>query len=312
MHPDFKKFPVLFLERLQKIVPKGLLPQVLDGYRADRPTTFRINNLKSNTQQVLDDLRRSGVEVQSIREIKDAYQVVKGSFKKLETSKSFEEGWIYLQSLSSQLPPLILNPQSGDRILDMTASPGGKTTQMAALMQNQGTLIALEPEDIRFKRLKFNCEKQGASIVECLQTRGESYESKPFDIILLDAPCSSEGTFHVQNQNGYRHWSLDFVTKINKLQGALLERAIGLLKPGGKLLYSTCALSPEENEGIIQSALDAHLELKVVPIKFSAGTTIPSFSSWNGQKYSFTGALRVLPSKMWEGFFVCLLQKKGP
>lgn len=311
MHSDFKKFPPAFIERFQKIIPQGLQHQALEAYRSDRPTTFRINTLKSSSAQlVLDDLKRAGLEIQEIKAVQGAYQILKGSFKKLESSQSFEKGHIYLQSLSSQLPPIILQPKSGERVLDMTASPGGKTTQMAALMKNQGTLTALEPENIRFARLKHNCDKQGAAMVECLQTRGETFTAEPFDKILLDAPCSSEGTFNVHQQGGFRHWSTDFISKISKLQSKLLHNAAGLLKPGGHLLYSTCALSPEENEEIIQSALEAHSDLQVVPITFSAGTVLPNFSSWNGKKFTFQGAIRVVPSKMWEGFFLSLLKKK--
>ena len=131
-----------------------------------------------------------------------------------------EKGYIYLQSLSSMIPPIVLNPKPKKKILDLTAAPGSKTTQLSAIMENQGYILANELDKIRCERLKYNVDMQGAKIVEVVNGRGEKIGEKyqkMFDKVLLDAPCSGEGRFCARNVMSYRNWSLKTVKDLSKL-----------------------------------------------------------------------------------------------
>lgn len=303
-----------FLAHLKRIVPPGLLPEVLRGYATDRPTTFRINTLKASVEAVLKDFKFNDLSIRPVRDIPSAHEILKGSHKKLVSTKSYEEGLIYLQSLSSQLPPLVLTPRPGETILDMAAAPGGKTCQMAAMMKNEGRIFALEPDPIRHDRLAHNVKVQGATCVTVVRTRGEKFvppDSLLFDRILLDAPCSSEGTFSSCDPQSFRHWSEDFVLKKSSEQKKLAHAAAALLKPGGFLLYSTCALSPEENESVMEDLLTTHPEMQILDIPKTWPFLKPSLAQWNGIRFkpAIGKARRVYPSPVFEGFFLCLLQK---
>lgn len=314
MHPSLRAFPTEFLNRLQRIVPPGIMHEVGLGFQGERSTTFRVNALKSNPSDVIRDLAKRGLVCEEVRGFPGTFILKKGSFKKLSESRSYEEGWIYLQSLSSQIPPLVLSPRPGETVLDLAAAPGGKTCQMAALMGNRGELIAVEPDQIRCERLKFNVEKQGACIATVARARGEKlgaeYEAR-FDRVLIDAPCSSEGTFSAGKRATFSHWSEEFVRDAAKLQKKLIAAALRYVKPGGLVAYSTCALSPEENECVIDAALSDHPGTRTEDLTLKFPFLRPPLASWDGVAFSadVRRARRIYPSPMMEGFFVALLRK---
>jgi 16S rRNA (cytosine1407-C5)-methyltransferase len=317
MHPSLRAFPDEFLNRLQRIVPPGLVREVGIGFQGERPTTFRVNSLKARPSDVIRDLGKSGLVSEEVRGFAGTFVLKKGSFKKLTESRSYEEGWIYLQSLSSQIPPLVLSPLPGETVLDLAAAPGGKTCQMAAFMENRGEIVAIEPDQIRCERLQFNVEKQGAKIATVVRARGEKcvgeeFEGR-FDRVLIDAPCSSEGTFLAGKRATFSHWSEVFVRDAAKLQKKLIAAALRCVKPGGLVAYSTCALSPEENECVIDAALSDHpgTFTEEIPLKFPF--LRPPLASWDGAAF-FSGvrrARRIYPSSLTEGFFVALLRRPG-
>lgn len=314
MRSELSQLSTQFLERLKKIVPLGLQNDVGDGLIKRRPTTFRINSLKATEEEVLKELWKIGIPCAPVSGIRNAYLLKKESPKKLQSSKAFNEGKIYLQSLSSQIPALILNPQPGEKILDMAAAPGGKTTQMAAMMKNKGEIVALEHHPLRFEKLVFNVKRQGAHIVQPFKMRGEAWkEEEAFDRILLDAPCSSEGTFSIRDRKTHAHWSLDFVCQMALRQKRLLSSAVRFLKPGGLLLYSTCALSPEENEEVIDKVLQEFPSFEVLPIPFKFPFLRSPLSCWEGKYFDprLQKARRIYPSFLMEGFFVCLFKKNS-
>lgn len=301
------KFPTPFLDQLTRVVPPGLQHQVRLGLATQKPTTFRVNLLKSSPEKILKEMEGAGIKCESAFSIPNAYLVKKGSANKIQKLKCYQEGEIYLQSLSSQIPALILDPKPGEQILDMAAAPGGKTCQIAMMMKNIGEIVAVEPENIRFEKLKFNLERQGVKNVQTLNMRGEKLEESfvgSFDRILLDAPCSSEGTFCLTEPRSFAHWSLEWVRKIGVLQKKLITVAAILLKPGGHLVYSTCALSLEENEEVIAFALQQFPELTMIDIPLKFPFLKPAFSP-------IIKARRIYPSETMEGFFVCLMKKRS-
>lgn len=316
MHPAFKPFPPEFIARIEKIIPMGLLKDAAHGYAAERPTTLRVNTLLADEAAVTRDLAKNGVIVEAVTGIPGAFRLKEGSRKKLDGSRAYGEGWIYLQSLSSQIPPLVLAPRPGESVLDMAAAPGGKTCQMAALMKNRGELVAVEPDTIRCERLRYNIAKQKVAIATVIQGRGEKLGEEHvgrYDRVLLDAPCSSEGTFLARARGSFSHWSEEFVRKTAVLQKKLMTVALACLKPGGTLVYATCALSPEENEAVVAHALLSCSGLVTLDVVLKNPFLRPALAAWNGEAFpsGVAKARRIYPSPQMEGFFVCMLRKPG-
>ena len=152
-----------------------------------------------------------------------------------------------MQSLSSMIPPIILNPQQGSDILDMTAAPGGKTTQIAAMTNNKANITACEMNKIRAEKLKYNIEKQKANVYVMIQDARMIDNFFAFDQILLDAPCSGSGTLNV-NENFRKNFTQKLIDKSNKAQIVLLRKAIEILKKKHEMIYSTCSILESENE----------------------------------------------------------------
>lgn len=319
MDARLKNLPPAFLERLKKIIPPGQISDVTKAFLSDKPETFRINTLKANPDDVLKEFTRARISWEKDPVIASCFYFKDISKKKITDLDAYQNGKIYLQNASSQIPPLILNPKPGEKILDACASPGSKTTQMAALMGNHGTITALEPDDIRFARLKKNVENLGATCVETIKTRAESFcrlSSEQFDKVLLDAPCSGDGTFYINNKNSYAHWSEDLVKNIAKLQLKLLNSVIDVTKNGGLILYSTCSLSPEENECVISTILKTRNDVDMVSFKDRLRWPFlkSPLLSWDGTPFhsQITQASRIYPSLKNEGFFVALLKRHIP
>ena len=267
------KLPIDFINELNNDFTERNVDKILTGMSEERYTTFRVNYLKSNEVEVEDELVKNGVEFDkvNITEIEtksetdfetyfnfNAYVVYNKNEKDLSKLKIYEDGKIYVQSISSMIPPIILRPEPGERVLDMAAAPGSKTTQMAAMMNNEGYILANEIDKFRGEKLEYNVEKQGASIVHIINKDGTQLNNsaKSFDKILVDAPCSGEGRFIVSNKKTYQHWSLKMQKELVEIQKKLLSNAINLCKINGTILYSTCALSLAENEKVIDWAIN--------------------------------------------------------
>lgn len=198
---------------------------------------------------------------------------------RLKGSDIFYRGDIYVQSVASQLPALFLSPQKDQHILDVTAAPGGKTTQIAALLNNTGSVEAWEKNQIRFDILSHNIELQNAYNVTAKKgdalKLGMQTKTHSFDGILLDAPCSAEGRMNAENEKSYGFWKEEIIEKNATLQKELLKTIAPLLKTGGKLVYSTCTLNTAENEAVITDFLEKHENFILMPITIPAGTKIP-------------------------------------
>ena len=221
-------------------------------------------------------------------------------------------GFYYVQELSSMLPIIALDPKEGESFLDLCAAPGSKTTQAAAFMKNSGILIANEISIGRLKILASNLERCGVTntiitkkegVALCRRFNSINYK---FDKILLDAPCSGEGTLR-SSPKTYIMWNINAVKQLANIQKKLFEESFSLLKVGGELVYSTCTHSPEEDEGVVNFALEKFkgkikIEKIFLPIKTRQGIT-----EWGEEKYSkeVKEVCRVYPQdNNTEGFFV--------
>ena len=303
------KLPEEFMDNLYEMFSPGTVDNILRGIAEKRFTTLRVNNLKYNIQDLMKYFKDINIKFDRVLWYKDALVIKNANEKDLQKLEIYKEGKIYLQSLPSMIPPLVLAPAEGDRILDLTAAPGGKTTEMASIMNGKGYIRANELDKLRGERLKYNVEMQGADIVEVVNGRGEkigeNYKEQ-FDKVLLDAPCSGEGRFTIYNVQSYKQWSMKTVNELVKTQKKLFKSAYEALKPGGTLVYSTCTLNKLENEQIIDWALN-NFNIKQERIDLDIKQAVPAFS--NGFDKNVGKAIRILPSKDMEGFFVAKFTK---
>ncbi len=215
--------------------------------------SIRINTLKISEKDCVSRLKKKGVHLERIPFLKHGYWV-SSSFN-LVSTQEYLQGYYYIQEAASQVPVEVLNPVSSDKVLDMAASPGSKTTQLAQRMGNKGTIIALESNRFRIPKLVNNLERLGVknTIVYHKDARYASDLGLEFDKVLLDAPCSGNFT---QDRDWFAKRSLSDLPVMAKLQRSLLAVAVDVLRSGGVLVYSTCSLEPEENEQVIEWALE--------------------------------------------------------
>ena len=186
-----KQLPEFLIEMLNKQYGEKLTEKIIEGYSAKRPVTFRANTLKVTLSEIENKLKELEIEFEKVTWSKEAFILKNVSEKDIQNMEIYTNGEIYLQSLSSMLPPIILGPKENTDILDMCSAPGGKTTQLATLTQNKAHITACEMNTIRLERLKYNIEKQGATSVYTMQTDSRRIDDFfSFDQILLDAPCS--------------------------------------------------------------------------------------------------------------------------
>ena len=288
MSQTWRNLPKDFLKRLESIIPSDKLHTILEAYTLSRPTTLRVNTLKTTVDQLtqLFDQQQILYEPSTISPISF---IIKSDKRKLIDLDAYTDGLFYIQSLSSMLPVIALDPKPNEKILDIAAAPGSKTTQIAAIMNNTGQIVANDNSRIRGYKLQANLKTQGVTntsvIISAGQTLWQQYPEY-FDRTLVDAPCSMEGTFATSNPKTYEHWSVKAIKELVQRQKWLLRSAVSSTKPGGTIVYSTCTLEPEENEKIIEWIL-----------KKEQG------------KLEFVNQKTMYPSEFMEGFFIAKLKK---
>ena len=305
-----RRLPRDFLQALDSAFPQAAAEAILRGMGAHRRTTLRVNTLRSSAAAVLAFFRERAVKHERVRWYPDAFVLRDAREREVQSWDAYVEGRVYLQSLSSMVPAIALGPLPGERVLDIAAAPGSKTTQMAALMENRGTILANDVDCIRAQRLAYNLRLQGCAIVELRVGRGEKVgEELPagFDRVLVDAPCSGEGRFVVFEPGTSRSWSTKTISESMRLQRRLLASGTEALKPGGVLVYSTCTLNLDENERMVQWALEA-LPLEVEKLPIAIPGTYAGMA--RGLDPSISRALRIFPDAQKEGFFVCRMRKR--
>lgn len=234
----------------------------------------------------------------------------------LKGTDLFYGGKIYVQGLSSQIPVHFLGLKPEMRVLDVCAAPGSKTTQISATMGHSGEVVALENHQIRFDKLTHNCRLQGTTNIILEKTDALAYLSKNetlFDAILLDVPCSAEGRIRSDDERTFGFWNLENIAKKAELQLQLLTAALFRLAPGGTLVYSTCTLAPEENEGVVSAALAAETGATLAACRLEIPEARKGLAEFEGCSFSegvSEKTLRILPSDRMEGFFLAKFQKK--
>jgi len=280
-----------------------------------QPRNFiRCNTIKISPEELMIRLRKKW-------EVKQPFQnnpeiiLINQNLLPGELGNSLEHflGYYYVQEISSMMSAIALDPKQNDLILDLCASPGSKTTQISAIMQNTGTIIANDFKIQRIKILSSNLEKCG--VTNTIITRMDAIalcsklarENIKFDRILLDVPCSGEGILR-SSPKTFITWNEKVINNLSRQQKKFIANAIKLLKKGGTLIYSTCTHAPEENESVINFALQNFpVEIKSInlPLKCRQGTTIWKSESFNTEVKK---ACRIYPQDNdSEGFFIAKL-----
>ncbi len=299
-------------EYLSSLYGKSIESKYEEFIKKDSSVYLRVNTLKTNKNDLIESLKRQyGVICKEIENIPYALQVISG-VEIIGKTLQHITGQFYIQGLSSMIPPLVLAPTSKDKVLDLCAAPGSKTTEIGEMMCNSGTLIANEIQHSRVNMLVYNIDRINLANTAVTHNRGEwlnKFFSEYFDKILVDAPCSGLGIIHKKNEvNDW--WTLKRAESLGALQFMLLVSAIKMAKVSGEIVYSTCTLTPEENEIVLNKILEKYpVEVSAIslPVKSHSGLT-----EYKGQKLnpSLKLAKRILP---WEndsdGFFIIKLVK---
>lgn len=283
--------------------------RIVEGCAVRRATTLRANALKASRSDVAAALDEAGITWEGVSWYDDAFVLPDACERDVWELAAYREGALYLQSLSSMLPPLVMGPRPGADILDMCAAPGGKTTQMAALAGGRAHITACEMHAPRAEKLRFNLERQGALSVNVMRTDARRLDDFfSFDQILLDAPCSGSGTPRVDDPKMAQRFTPALVEKSIKAQRALLSKALRLLKPGGTLVYSTCSVLACENEEIIEGCLKQAGRsgiYRVRPVGLAGMADLPVLPT------RLDGALALCPTDRYEGFFVARIEREA-
>jgi 16S rRNA (cytosine1407-C5)-methyltransferase len=303
------------LDRLSLILPSNRLEAVLHVFSNRRPTTIRANTLKITGWELRRKLLEIGIKADTVFWCKEAFIIQNRKLREIEGLDLYKKGYFYVQSLSSMIPPLVLAPAKNEIVLDIAAAPGSKTTQIAAMMGNTGELFANEPNEIRLQKLEANLNRQGVTNTKLLSMDGGAVQSlftDYFDKVLVDAPCSGEGRISIYFEDSYRNWSYRSVCNYSSLQKRLLISALLAVKPGGKVVYSTCTLAPEENEGNVSFILEK-TEGQVIaePVILNSFHFSPPIMHWEGKDFhkGVKNCVRVNPSETMEGFFVTVFKR---
>jgi NOL1/NOP2/sun family putative RNA methylase len=343
----------LFLERMQKLLGKDM-NAYMEFSKKPVLNSIRCNTLKISPEKLLSRLKDKGWKIEQPFKENPEIMIVRGKFadeknvnnkrevnndnqlgssnnkfslggKELiplepgELGRSLEHllGYYYVQEIASMLSVLALQPKPGELVLDLCASPGSKTTQIAAEMKNTGTIIANEVSIGRLKILASNTERCGVlnsiltkrdGIALCKRLKENGFS---FDKILVDAPCSGEGTIR-SSPATYQMWNPNTIKVLSRLQKSLLASAIEILKPGGELVYSTCTHAPEENEGVIDFILkefgkNIGVEKISLPVKCR-----PGIKKWEEKNYDkeVEKSCRIYPQdNNTEGFFIAKIRR---
>ncbi|QIO22345.1 RsmB/NOP family class I SAM-dependent RNA methyltransferase [Haloarcula sp. JP-L23] len=281
-----------------------------EAFRAacDRPlpSAIRVNTLKATVEDVRTALDEAGVTYDPVEWHDLLFVLPEDSPGR---NWPYFHGWIHGQEEVSAVPATVLDPQPGERVWDACAAPGTKTTQLSALMDDTGEVVATDNNLGRISALRTNTERLGATNVAVTHEDGRNHSLKPFggeeyDRALVDVPCSCEGTIR-KNRDAFDDWSLSHVEGISGVQKGILTRAVQATKPGGTVVYSTCTFAPEENEAVLDYAL-AEEDCRVVDYDLDL-THREGVTEWQDDEFdpSVTKAKRIYPQHNDTGGFFC-------
>ena len=293
--------PRWMLERWQSVFGQVDTRQLALANNTPPTTAFRVNTLRTSVAEALAGLKTKGVTTRESRVAPGAFVVESGSASIL--NRAAHEGTIYLQDEASQLVSILLEPGSSHRVLDLCAAPGSKTSHIAVLTEDKARIVACDLHHHRLSTLRATCERHGIHSVDAVAmdaTRGLPFvvNGHRFDRVLVDAPCSGTGTLRGNPEIKWR-LSADDLTRLPELQFTLLERGASAVAHGGRLVYSTCSIEPEENEEVVRRFLGSTTSFKLNPRNAPAGLITSD------------GFVRTFPHRdCTDGFFAAVLERE--
>ncbi|MGM9850039.1 MAG: RsmB/NOP family class I SAM-dependent RNA methyltransferase [Bacilli bacterium] len=290
--------PEFLIELLTNQYGKDLTKEIIKGYNQKRNTTLRVNTTKTTKENIKNILDKENIKYEDVSWYEDA--LILEDEKHIRKLDIYENGEIYMQSLSSMIPPIVLEPKR-EKILDMAASPGGKTTEIYNLSNKEALITAVEKNPIRADRLKYNLNKQGTTATVLLSDASKLDEFFRFDKILLDAPCSGSGTLSTLD-NSLNHFNKNLIKNSVETQQKLLSKALQILKQNSTMVYSTCSILYEENEAQLEQLIKQN-KIEIIPIDEELFKDIPTLPT------KIPGTICVLPNELYEGFFVAKIKK---
>ncbi|MHA2647837.1 MAG: NOL1/NOP2/sun family putative RNA methylase, partial [bacterium JZ-2024 1] len=305
-------FPESFVERYRKWLGDEL-PDFLAACARPLRKSFQTNTLKVSKETLLNRAQKLGWKLNEIPWSPGGYWVDREDRERpLGHSLEHFGGWIYIQEASSMAPVEALEPFQGMTMLDLSAAPGGKTILSAIKVNDRALIIANDVSISRLKSMVFNIERIGLTSAVVVQENGTRYGTlfpNTFDRVLVDAPCSAEGTIR-KDPSALDWWSLDWIKRVSRTQKALLLAGYHALKPDGILIYSTCTLTPEENEQVIDSLLEKHPEAEVEEIRLRGLTSRPGIQIHSDCPPWLKNIVRIYPHLSdTEGFVLARVRK---
>ncbi len=316
------------IKEAKKLAKKyGYLPYIIDRYLEflgidetiklleanEKPLNLwiRANTLKIIPDEIYKRLKEKGFILKKSEWIPYAFKIEK-EISNVGSLHEYLQGYYYIQNIASMLPAHILNPTSNEFVIDMCAAPGGKSTHLAQLMENKGTLLLIERNKKRIPALKTNLYRMGIHNSIILNFDAKNLGTLDFkaDKILLDAPCTGEGLIR-QDPSRKNSKSIQDIQKMAEIQKELLFSGLNSLKKNGLLLYSTCSIAPEENEFVINEVLDKTSNIKIIQIEKNYG--LPGYSKIFGKtlRKELKFSQRFFPHIHDSiGFFICLFKKE--
>lgn len=304
-----------FVSRIASIlmIPKN---KVIGVFSQRAVTTIRLNPLMGDVEETKKSLIQKGLELEPTNLEENTYFVRNHDKSEVSQTEEYQNGKFYIQNLSSILDTVILDPKPNENILDMCAAPGSKTTHIAAITKNQSKILANDNDASRVASLKNVLSQFGAKSARATFSDATEFGKKYpeyFDRVLLDAPCSGEGMIYMNSMKPLRFWSLDKIKRNSYLQRDLILSAFRTLKTGGTMVYSTCTLEPEENEGIISSLLEhfPNAELQEINVGIDKQYMMNGITKWSGHKYNpaVRKTLRIIPNSKMMGFYIAKIKK---
>lgn len=300
--------PKLFLERMKKLLGEEY-PAFLEAFSMESRRGLRVNTIKADAETFVEE---GYFSLERVPWTEDGFYI-EGADKPGK-SPLHAAGVYYMQEPSAMAPAVFLKVHPGDRVLDLCAAPGGKTTQLAAAMQGEGILVSNEIHPARAQILSENVERMGiGNVIVTNETpeRLAAVFTGYFDKILVDAPCSGEGMFR-KSEEACEEWSVENVALCAKRQDGILDCAARMLRPGGKMVYSTCTFAPEEDEGTVSRFVKRHPDFSIEPVEQREGFLCGQGKWVENPADGVENTVRLMPHRIkGEGHYFAVLQREG-